>query len=133
VTATKDSPAIQRQRVLRHLERAGRTNQGEWISAPAVDGGPKITRLAARILELKDDGHRIGKSGRHGRYHVYCLLSPPGFSTLEPLDPVEWRSGWRCLRCDARHPARYQGECCGEHRFLIQVRLAIPARRKEAA
>jgi hypothetical protein len=52
----------QTQRVLKALERAG----PQGISAshfdgslPVVDGGRQIKRLAARIAELRGDGHEI--------------------------------------------------------------------------
>jgi hypothetical protein len=59
-------------RVLRVL-RLGPTNQGEWFN-PA-DGRKAITRLSARIYDLKKQGHKIEPSEVEGlAFEVYTLL-----------------------------------------------------------
>lgn len=66
----------QKSRVLRSLETAGRrgVTQADWSGVTGTpDGGPPITRLAARILELQNDGHRIINAGRRDKCRVYAL------------------------------------------------------------
>lgn len=66
----------QKGRVLKSLERAGRrgVTQADWSGVSGTpDGGPPITRLAARVLELQNDGHRIINAGRRDKCRVYAL------------------------------------------------------------
>ena len=43
---------------------------------PACDGGDRITRLGARIQDLKDDGYRVD-SQRVGHIARYTLIAEP--------------------------------------------------------
>ena len=40
---------------------------------PTIDGGPPIMRLAARIYELREEGHEIVNSDKRGPVDVYVL------------------------------------------------------------
>lgn len=48
----------------------------DFLRIPTIDGGPPITRLAARIKELKDDGHSIVDAGTKDGCKVYRLEQP---------------------------------------------------------
>jgi hypothetical protein len=75
----------QKDRVLRAL----RTTRGRGVTAvdflaPAViDSGAPITRVAARIEELRKDGHNIQLAGRRDECVIY-VLAPPA----EPWQPI---------------------------------------------
>lgn len=70
----------QRKRVLRALQARG----PEGISAldfnglggPVIDGGPAITRVGARIHELRDLGYRIHAHRGRAGFAVYHLATP---------------------------------------------------------
>lgn len=51
----------QNERVLRALRRQGRfgITPIDFVRTPTIDGHPPILRLAARIGELRAEGHRI--------------------------------------------------------------------------
>jgi hypothetical protein len=70
--------SCQQERVRRYMQRAGEhgTTQTEWLPPDVVDGGPPITRLAARVLELRESGHRIEKNGHRDGCDVYVWRSP---------------------------------------------------------
>lgn len=68
----------QTTRVLRALRLAGPRGitQADFDYRP-VDGGKPIRRLAARIKELRYDGHPIATSGvRRNQFAVYVLTEP---------------------------------------------------------
>lgn len=69
--------ASQRARVLRALKRhpEGLT-QVDWLLPNVVDGGHPITRLAARIKDIRDEGHEIEVSGERYGCAVYRLPQP---------------------------------------------------------
>lgn len=48
----------------------------DFLSPPTIDGGPPITRLAARIKELKNQGHQIVDAGHKNGCKVYRLEQP---------------------------------------------------------
>lgn len=77
----------QKQRVLESLEGAGKrgVTQADWSGAfgPTPDGGPPITRLAARIADLRGDGHFISHDGVRDQCRVYRLTA-----TAEEADEV---------------------------------------------
>lgn len=50
--------------------------QVDFLS-PTADGGPTITRLAARILDAKAQGYRFDKVGERASCHVYRLAGGP--------------------------------------------------------
>lgn len=65
-----------KERVLRRL-RAGHDVSPldfDATSDAVVDGGKPIKRVAARINELRDDGHRIDTVGRRNRCALYRLI-----------------------------------------------------------
>jgi hypothetical protein len=85
----------QRARVLAALRSRG----ARGVSAPdfllpdIIDGGKPITRLAARMLELREDGHEIQVIGENHGCAVYRLMRdaqdaptvPPAPSSAETL------------------------------------------------
>lgn len=68
-------PPTQAERVLRALHQAGRHGiTAVDFSAPnTIDGHSPITRLAARVMELRAEGHRIEKTGWRQKCAVYRL------------------------------------------------------------
>lgn len=46
----------------------------DFLAPDVIDHGPPITRLAARILELREDGHEIVEIGRVNGCAIYRLL-----------------------------------------------------------
>lgn len=78
----------QKQRVLRSLERAGSrgVTQADWLGPHTPDGGGAITRLAARVMELQNDGHRISRGGLRDKCRVYVL--EPTVALVEPNGDV---------------------------------------------
>lgn len=83
--------STQRERVLTALRHAGPTGltQVDWFAPNVCDHGPPITRLAARINELRDEGHTITSSGTRCGCAVYVLRESfsagPGESGRVPL------------------------------------------------
>lgn len=65
----------QADRVLAALTRAGShgITQTDFIRYPTLDGGPPITRLAARIEELRDSGFVITSGERRDRCVIYRI------------------------------------------------------------
>lgn len=80
--------STQKERVLASLEAAGSggVTQADWSGAfrPTPDGGGPITRLAARINDLKADGHLIVCDGKRDQCAVYVL---------QPAAPAEVFTG----------------------------------------
>lgn len=48
-------------------------NSVDFIRFPTIDGGPPITRLAARIEELRNQGFNIESGERRERCTVYRI------------------------------------------------------------
>lgn len=68
------------QRVLALLRNAYRDRglaAPDVLSTP-IDGGKPILRLAARIKDLRNEGHEIETVGRRNRCAVYRLAGVPG-------------------------------------------------------
>lgn len=65
----------QRDRILTALQTAGARGitQVDFLRFPTVDGGPPITRVAARVEELRKQGHDISSSGTRDRCAIYRL------------------------------------------------------------
>lgn len=65
----------QTERILVALKQAGSygLTQVDFIRLPTVDGGPPITRLAARVEELRDRGFTITSGERRDKCVVYRL------------------------------------------------------------
>ncbi len=72
-------PVTQRERVLAALR-------------PTPDGGPPITRLAARVQELRDAGHSIVSDERRDRCVTYRLQVEDARQRVSPV--VSGGSGW---------------------------------------
>lgn len=71
----------QNDRVLRLLRMRGEygTTVNDWDrgqGVPAIDGGERITRLSARITDLKNAGHRVEPIEKREGFTVYALLAP---------------------------------------------------------
>ena len=79
----------QRQRVLASLEAAGPRGitQGDWLSGLGVDGRGSITRLAARINDLRARGYKIEVGGERNGFAVYKLQ--PKLELLPEPEPDE--------------------------------------------
>lgn len=123
----------QRARILARLRAHGTTHAGEWKDGGrAVDGGPEITRVAARIDELQrpqHGGHTIRKDGRtSGRLQIYRLVDVKHLPTSRRLPHKPFQTGWLCLNtaCLTSWPADYTGECCGDDRLLIRITINPP-------
>ena len=125
------STELQRNRVLDRLRAHGTTHRGEWLDGGrAVDGGEEITRLAARIRELKQPaygGHRIVPAGRDHGFRVYRLADVAHIPTASKLPHRPWHSPVRCFNCHTLWPPEYDGECCGEDRLLVRLTIRPPA------
>ena len=96
----------QKDRVLRSLKATGPRGitQADWTGAygPTPDGGPPITRVAARVLDLSQDGHVIHKGPIRDLCRVYSL--EPSRPLNAPVIPLE-------LLQDERHiPSPYEYE-----------------------
>ena len=80
----------QRDRVLAALA-LGPVSPISFIRHPTVDGGPPILRVAARIHELRADGHEITETRAPDGTAVYTLASPrssrAGNTAPPPSDP----------------------------------------------
>jgi 3D (Asp-Asp-Asp) domain-containing protein len=76
----------QTQRVLKALEDAGPTGitQGDFLLPNIIDDGAPITRVGARIKELRDDGHLIESQGVRHKFSVYVLVRPKSAANLTP-------------------------------------------------
>lgn len=67
----------QTERVLRALQAAGDrgVTQVDFSLPDVVDGGPPITRVAARIKDLREHGHMIVGAGIRQSCRVYQLVA----------------------------------------------------------
>ncbi len=67
----------QTERVLAALKAVGpRGVTGYDFSGPVViDGGHRVMRVAARVLELREQGHRVASAGWRDGHRVYRLES----------------------------------------------------------
>jgi len=96
----------QKDRVLRSLKATGARGitQADWTGSygPTPDGGPPILNLAARRLELTQDGHVIAKGGIRDKCRVYRL--DPSYPLNRPVIAA-------ALLQDERHiPSPYEYE-----------------------
>lgn len=67
----------QTERVLKAARSYNGTCQADWISPTTPDGGPPITRVAARIQDLEERDYTFEiLHDRHGT-RVYRLVSGP--------------------------------------------------------
>lgn len=82
----------QRDRVLRALQRyPGGLTQVDFLLPNVIDGGRPITRLAARVKDLRDDGHRIDVDGERYGCAVYKLpqAAPVPIPPPKPVVPMD--------------------------------------------
>lgn len=81
------SKPSQKDRVLLHLVRAGSrgVHQGEWLQHGGADGLGRITRLAARIDELREIGMDIRTEGLRDGFGVYRYYP----ARVEPAPPQQ--------------------------------------------
>lgn len=76
-------------RVLRALRRHPEgICQVEFLLPNVIDGGHPITRLAARIKDLRDQGHEIEVAGERYSCAVYKLVEASAPSAPEITAPV---------------------------------------------
>lgn len=79
----------QTERVLAALRiHLGGITQVDFLRVPTIDGGSPITRLAARILELRDDGHPILDAGTRDGCKLYRLGQPAADGQLFTVPAV---------------------------------------------
>lgn len=83
------SKPTQKDRVLLHLMRAGSTGitQGDWLAFGGADGQGRITRLAARVEELRAIGMDIRTEGSRNGFSVYKLVPRAVEAASEPMPP----------------------------------------------
>ena len=79
----------QNDRVLRLLRMRGEygTTVNDWDrgqGVPAIDGGERITRLSARITDLKNAGHRVEPIEKREGFTVYALLPSKPVAEVRP-------------------------------------------------
>jgi hypothetical protein len=73
-----DKPS-QADRVLMSLVQAGSTGitQGDWLAPTGADGLGRITRVAARVGELREDGLNVVTDGERDGFARYILRAAP--------------------------------------------------------
>lgn len=59
----------------------------DFVTQPP-DGGPRIMRIAARVLELRDEGHVIVPAGERDGHRVYVLVGAAGVAPSEAKGAV---------------------------------------------
>lgn len=80
----------QRDRVLRALERVGSRGltQVDFQPPHVIDGRDPITRVAARIEELRKVGYRIDDAGRRDKCKVYVLTAAAPHEPIPAPEPA---------------------------------------------
>lgn len=103
------------QRVLAALQAAGSRGITQSAFAPpegghVIDGGGRITRLAARIHDLREQGYTILKAGERDHFDIYVLVGVPAPPT-EHL--CQWTvDGW-VRRFTCRHCRAFETQLIG--------------------
>jgi hypothetical protein len=84
----------QNDRLLLALERDRRRGitQVDFLLPDVIDGGAPITRVAARINDLRDRGHRIDTRGERDSCVIYVLAEPAAVPSWQPA-PTPVASG----------------------------------------
>lgn len=74
----------QTDRVLDALRKAGPRGitAVDFALPDVIDGGPPITRVAARVMDLRHQGHTIIASGTRHKCRVYELVAAPAPADL---------------------------------------------------
>jgi hypothetical protein len=87
------------ERVIRALRAAGDRGitQVDFLTPDVIDGEKPITRLAARILELKAEGYQIEGSGKRDKCKVYVLAADP-VAVQAPVPVPTDAKCWACQR-----------------------------------
>lgn len=147
------SGPTQGERVLAALRSAGSRGITQSMFTPAegghvVDGLGRITRIAARVHELREAGYEIVKAGRRDHFDVYVLTGYPApergllcqWETI-PGGSLWVRRYWcrHCRRAETRligpvccgQPARISSE--GPWHDAIPAFLNPPATERQAA
>lgn len=72
------SAVSQTERVLDALRKAGPRGitAVDFALPDVIDGGPPIMRVAARVMDLRRQGHTIIASGRRQKCQAYELVVP---------------------------------------------------------
>jgi hypothetical protein len=74
----RDRPTTQLQRVIKAARAFNGTCQADWLAEVTPDGGPRITRVAARLQEAED---RLGCCFEHigwrDKTKIFRLISGP--------------------------------------------------------
>ena len=84
----------QKTRVLRALRRHPEgITQVDFLLPNVIDGGPPITRVAARVRDLRTDGHEILVDGERNGCAVYVLPRPVRVELPPPVVVVPERAG----------------------------------------
>ena len=67
----------QATRVLDSLYRAGERGitQGDWLTVSGLDGRGRITRVAARVKELRNEGFEIEVAGERFGFAIYRIAA----------------------------------------------------------
>lgn len=108
--------STQTDRVLAALRKAGSRGITASDFTPAegnhvIDGGGRITRVAARVRDLRDEGYTIVKGPRRAGFDTYVLTGYPPVQGVT----VDLGDGWvrthNCRRCDF-HYERPCGPVC---------------------
>lgn len=109
----------QRDRVLRSLQN-GPITAYDWATNPP--DGQRIMRVHARILELRQQGHRIVADGKRDGHLLYRLENPVG----DVVTP------WFCPGCRHTFTERVlRCQVCDGPVFRLVARMPVAA--QEAA
>lgn len=82
----------QLERVLKAARSFRGTCQAEWLG-PVADGGPRITRLAARLQEAEDRyGYQFECLGKRAGTKVYRLVEGSGVERGDEAVPSVFRA-----------------------------------------
>jgi hypothetical protein len=65
-------------RILKASRRFNGVCQADFSGAETVDGGPIITRVAARLYDLEQQGHRFEHIGTRHKTKVFRLIEAEG-------------------------------------------------------
>lgn len=91
----------QATRVLVSLGHAGSRGitQGDWLQTGGVDGRGRITRVAARVEELRGEGLAIVADGKRDGFAVYRLIreasSEPSQQLFNDISADRDTSHWK--------------------------------------
>lgn len=118
----------QTERVLAALRAAGSRGITQSMFTPpegghVIDGQGRITRVAARVRDLRDEGYVIVKGPRRGGFDTYVLTGyPPVRPVVEQLGGG-WIRAHFCRRCDFYYDRPCAPVCptCGDSARLVDM------------